>query len=71
MTRFIKAKLKRSDYQTNIDKYREYFIKINLPKNHHSKIQDDKAIISCKKYMKKCKNQQSYRVDFYIKPDCI
>ncbi len=59
MTIFIEAKLKISDDQTNTDKYRvalnkyyriSYHIKINLPKNHHSKIHD-KAIISCKKCM--------------------
>ncbi len=50
-----KRKAKKSDYHTNIDKYRvaanitEYHIKINLPDNHHSKIHDIKAIISCKK----------------------
>ena len=44
MTTFIKAKLKKTDNQTNIDKYNKaenyiilYHIKINLPKNHHSK----------------------------------
>ena len=43
---FPKAKLKKSDNETNIDKYRvaanitEYhlYIKISLPKSHHSKI---------------------------------
>ncbi len=47
MTTFIKAKLKEFDYQTNIDKYYRisYCLKINLPKNHHFKIHDDKAII--------------------------
>ena len=40
MTTFIKGKLKKSDDQTNIDKYglaaniTEYHIKINLTKNH-------------------------------------
>ncbi len=59
MTTFIKAKLKKSDDQMNIDKFRvaaniiEYhnIYKNNLPKNHHSRIHDDKAIISCKKSM--------------------
>ncbi len=37
MTTFINMKLKKSDDQTNIDKY--HFI-INLPKNHQSKIHD-------------------------------
>ena len=43
MTTFTKAKLKKSDDHTNIDKYRvaatitEYYIKLNLPENHHSK----------------------------------
>ena len=46
MTTFIKAKLKKLYAQMNIDKYR---VKANLTKNHHSKICDDKAIISCKK----------------------
>ncbi len=50
MTIYIKSKLQKSDDQTNIDKYRvanikKYDIKYNLPKNHHSKIHDDKAII--------------------------
>ncbi len=52
MTSFIKAKLKKSDDQTNIDKYRiaaniteYYIIKISLPKNLHSIIPEDKAII--------------------------
>ncbi len=39
---FIKAKFKKSDDQTNIDKYRVAAnitdIKINLPRNHQSKI---------------------------------
>ena len=53
MTTFIKAKLKKSDehsqIQSSCKNYRmSYYIKINLPKNHHSKIHDDKAIISCK-----------------------
>ncbi len=55
MITFIKTKLKNSDDQTNIDRYRvaaniRYkisYIKINLPKNYHSKIHD-KAIISYK-----------------------
>ena len=57
MTTFIKAKLKKSADQTNIDKYEvsanisEYYIKINLPKNYYSKIHDDKAIVLYKKYM--------------------
>ena len=53
MTTFIKAKRKKSDDQANIDKYRAaakiyriaYYIKLNLPKNHHSKIYHDKAKI--------------------------
>ena len=48
MATFIKAKLKKSDDQTNIDKHRVY---ANLPKNHHSKIHDVKAITSCRKCM--------------------
>ena len=59
MTTFIKMKLKKSDYQKNIEKYRidanitEYYhIKINFPQNHYTKIHDDKAIISCKKCQK-------------------
>ena len=46
MTTFMKAKLKKSDDQTNIEKYRvpenilPYYIKIMLPKNHYSKILD-------------------------------
>ena len=48
----MKVKLKKSDVQKNIDKYRiaanitSYNIKINLQKNHHSKMHDDKATIS-------------------------
>ena len=60
MTTFIKAKRKKSDDQTNIGSckyYIEYHIKINLPKNHHSKIYDDKAIISCKNVCIYVKNQ--------------
>ncbi len=51
MTTFIKTKLKISDDQTNIIKYRLatniriYHIKINLTKNHYSKTYDNKAII--------------------------
>ncbi len=45
MSSFIKAKLKKSDDQTkvaaNITEYHIY-----LSKNHHSKIHNDKAIIS-------------------------
>ncbi len=51
MTTFIKANLKKSDDQTNIDKYRvaaskyyriSYYIQIQiiLQKNYHSKIHD-------------------------------
>ena len=61
---FTKAKLKNSDDQTNIDRYRvaanitEYHIilKLIFPKNHHSKIHDDKAIISYKNVYKNVKN---------------
>ena len=58
MTTFIKAKLKKSENQMNIDKYSCKYIRIslyqiNLPKNHHSKIDDDKGIISSKNV---CKN---------------
>ena len=47
MTTFIKAKLKKSDDQKNIDKFRVAAnIKKNVfPKNHHSKILYDNAII--------------------------
>ena len=55
MTTFIKTKLKKSDDQTNIDKYRvvvnitEYHdIKINRPKNHHSEIVSEIIIPSLK-----------------------
>ena len=57
MTTFIKVKLKKSDDQTNKDKYTvatnvtKYptkYIIINLPKNDHFKICGDKAIILCK-----------------------
>ena len=61
MTTFIKAKFKKSDDQTNIDKYRvaanitEYhiqkYVKVNLTKNHPFKIFDDEAIFSCTKCM--------------------
>ncbi len=54
MTTFIKAKLMKSDDQTKIYKYRvvanitKYHIisklKINLPKDHHSKLNDDKSV---------------------------
>ena len=47
MTTFIKAKLKKSDDQTNKELLQiSQNIKINLPKNYHSKIHDDRAIIS-------------------------
>ncbi len=32
----------------------KYHIKINLPKNHHSKIHNYQAITSCKKGMPNC-----------------
>ena len=56
MTSFIKAKPKKSDDQTRriltnekAANFTEFpNIKITLSKNHHSKIHDDKAIISCK-----------------------
>ena len=50
MTTFIKTKFQKSEYQTNIDKYNRisYYIKINLPKNPHSIIHDEKAFISYK-----------------------
>ncbi len=45
MTTFIKTKFKKSDDQTNINKYRvpeniteSYHIKFSLPNNHYSKI---------------------------------
>ena len=50
MTTFMKMKLKKLDDQTNINKYREAanitenHIKINHPKNHHSKIHDYKSL---------------------------
>ncbi len=53
MATFIKAKLKKSDVQTNNDEYRVstniieiIFFKINFPRNHYFKIHDDKTIIS-------------------------
>ena len=64
MITLIETKFKKSDNQTNIDKYRvaanvsEYYIKINLPSNHHSKIHNNKAVILCKND----KNQQVYMV---------
>ncbi len=61
MTTFINAELKKSHDQRNIDKYEITTniteIKINLPKNHHSKIHDDKSIILCKNVCKSVKNQ--------------
>ena len=42
MTTFIKAKIKKSDDQTNIDKYR---VAANTIKYNHSKIDNDKVII--------------------------
>ncbi len=54
MKTFMKAKLKKSDDHTNIDKHRvtanitEYHIIINVPKTHHSKINDNEATTSCK-----------------------
>ncbi len=55
MTTFTHEKLKKSEDYTDIDKYRvtanirDYHIisRINLPKNHYSKIQ--KTIINVKK----------------------
>ena len=56
MTIFIKTKLKKSDDQTIIDKYRvSCFMKINLLMNYYSKIHEDKAIISCNKCLYKYK----------------
>ncbi len=43
MTTFKKAKLKKSDDQTNIEISCKYY-KIYLPKKHHSKSHDDKAL---------------------------
>ena len=55
MTTFIKTKIKRSDDQTTIEKYKVAanitditFIKINLSQNHQSKIHEEQANISCK-----------------------
>ncbi len=62
MTTFIKTKLKKSDYLTNIDIYR---VAANITKYHSipkvakiiflrviiQKIHVDKAIISCNKFM--------------------
>ncbi len=53
MTTFTKAKLKKSDDQTNIEQLQIfrilYHIKINLyTKNHYFKTHDDMAFISCK-----------------------
>ena len=66
MTTLITAKLKKTDDQTNIDKYRvaanireqvSYYIKINFPQNHHSKVHADKAIIYVKIIFENIKNQ--------------
>ncbi len=73
MTTSIKAKLKKSDDQTNIVKYRiavnitEYHIKINILKNHHSKIHE-KDNYFLYKIQVNVKNQlfgHNYRVTFY------
>ncbi len=52
MTIFLKAKNKKSKDKTNIDKYKSCkyyrisnYIKFNLPRNHYSKIHDDKAML--------------------------
>ncbi len=52
MINFIKAKIKKLDYQTTIEKYRvpgniynrmSYYIKTNISKNHYFKIHDVKT----------------------------
>ncbi len=56
MTTFIKAKLKKSDYHTNIDIYR---VNANITEYHITTkfiflriiIDEDQAIISCIKFM--------------------
>ncbi len=54
MTTFIKKKQKKS----HIEKLQILQdIKIVLHKNHHSKIHDDKAIISCKNICQNVKNK--------------
>ncbi len=61
MTTFIIAKLNKSDDETIIDKYRvsenikkiSYYIKNYLPKNHHSKMHDDKTLFHVKNVCKK------------------
>ncbi len=45
---FITAKIKKSDNQTNIDKCR---VAANITEYLYSKIHDDAAIISSKKFM--------------------
>ncbi len=67
MTTFMKTKFKKSDYQTNIDKYR---LAANI--YHYSQIHEDNAIFSCKNV----KNQhiRNGRMDLsscYIVPNCI
>ncbi len=50
MTAFIKTKFKKSDDQTNIDKYRlasnitEYYILPNCIRNHHIKFENHKTM---------------------------
>ncbi len=67
LSKFIKAKPKKSDeyyFREASNITENHIIKINLPNNHHSKIHDDKAIISCK-------NVKTYRLfgqAFYILP---
>ena len=70
MTTFIKAKLKKLENQTiivmsNCKYYRiSHYIKINLHKNHHSKIHDDKANISCKKKNVKISKINMFKMDY-------
>ena len=59
MATFIKTKFKKLD-DYRIPKY----IKINLPKNHYSKIHEDKAIISCKNV--KRQSVKNGRLDFLV-----
>ncbi len=59
MTTFMKAKPKKSNAQTNIDKYRAaaYILQTIIlyhPDNRHSKIYDEKTIFYLK--MQKCQN---------------
>ncbi len=56
MTIFIITKFNNSDDQTNIDKIYRVAANITDYQNKSSKINSEKAIISCKKCMKNVKS---------------